>query len=225
MSLLVVHHDPAVGLDLLAEPLAARDLDLVEVDATAAALPDPGDHDGVLVLGGRMSVAGDLEPWMDAELDVLRAADDAEVPVLGICLGSQLLALAHGGEVRPRERAEAAIVAVHRTAIGREDDVTAGWPDGAPGVAFHSDEVTVLPDDGEQLLLGSDGPTMWRIRTSHGIQLHPEVGLSTLASWVDTSGVDLAHVDVDALLDTARTSEPFMRAAGVSLVLRWVDGL
>ncbi len=223
MSLLVVNHDVAAGLAEVAGPLAARDVELVEVDATEGNLPDPADHDGVLVLGGRMSVAGDLEPWATAELDFLRAADTAEVPVLGICLGSQLLALAHGGEVRPRERPEAGIVAVHRTAVGRDDEVAAGWPDGAPGLAFHSDEVTRLPDDGDQLLLGSDGPTMWRIRTSRGIQLHPEVGVASLQAWVDGGLVDLDHVDVDALLDTARRSEPFLRAAGTSLVLRWVD--
>lgn len=224
MSLLVIHHDELVGLEALAEPLAARDLDLVEVDATTTPLPDPADHDGVLVLGGRMSVAGDLQEWAEAELDFLRAADTAEVPVFGICLGSQLLALAHGGEVAPREVPEQAIVALHRTAIGQDDDVAAGWPDGAPAVAHHDDEVTLLPEDAEQLLVGSDGPTMWRLRTAHAVQVHPEAGITTLETWRDARGTE-PTADDEAFLDAARTSDPFLRAAGVSLVLRWVDGL
>lgn len=224
MSLLVVHHDELVGLEALAEPLAARELEVVEVDATTDDLPDPADHDGVLVLGGRMSVAGDLEAWAEEELDFLRAADRAEVPVFGICLGAQLLALAHGGRVAPREVSEAAIVALHRTAVGRDDDVAAGWPDGAPAVAHHHDEVTVLPEGAEQLLLGSDGPTMWRLRTAHAVQVHPEAGVAALEAWHDARDDEPTDAD-QALLATARASEPFIRAAGVSLVLRWVDGL
>lgn len=225
MGLLVVHHDEAVGLGRLAEPLAARDLELVDVDATTDDLGDPGEHDGILVLGGRMSVAGPLEEWGERELDFLRAADDAHVPVFGICLGSQLLALAHGGAVATREEPEAAIVAVHRTAPGRDHPVTAGWPDGAPAIAHHSDEVVRLPDEADQLLLGSDGPTLWHLRGSLGTQLHPEIDADVLERWMDAGLVDLSHVDTDALRERAREADPFLRAAGTSLVLRWVDGL
>lgn len=224
MSLLIVNHDEIAGLAHLAEPLAARDLDVVEVDATADDLPDPADHDGVLVLGGRMSVAGDLDDWVEPELAFLRAADAAEVPVFGICLGAQLLGLAHGGEVAPREVAEKAIVALHRTAIGREDDLTAGWPDGAPALAHHNDEIVVLPDEADQLLLGSDGATMWRLRTTYAIQTHPEAGVESLEAWVEAALSEPTEGD-DEFLATARASDAFMRAAGVSLVLRWVDNL
>lgn len=227
MSLLVVHHDEIAGLAHLAEPLAARERRIVEVDATTDELPDPSDHAGVLVLGGRQSVAGgrdDWADWVEPELSFLRAADAAEVPVFGICLGAQLLGVAHGGEVAPREQAEKAVVALHRTAIGRDDELVAGWPDGAPSLAHHDDEVVVLPDEADQLLLGSDGATMWRLRSSYAIQTHPEAGATSLEAWME------AHLseptpDDDALLETARTSDPFIRAAGVSLVLRWVDGL
>lgn len=224
MSLLVVHHDEIAGLAHLAESLAARDLDVVEVDATTDELPDPSAHDGVLVLGGRQSVAGELDDWVGPELAFLRAADAAEVPVFGICLGSQLLGLAHGGEVAPREEAEKAIVALHRTAPGRADDIVAGWPDGAPGLAHHNDEVVVLPDEAEQLLLGSDGATMWRLRNSYAIQTHPEAGVESLRLWMDAALSEPAPGD-DDLLEAAATSDAFMRAAGVSLVMRWVDNL
>lgn len=227
MSLLVVHHDEIAGLAHVAEPLAARDLELVEVDATTDHLPDPTDHVGVLVLGGRQSVAGgeeDWDDWVEPELAFLRSADEAEVPVFGICLGAQLLGLAHGGEVAPREHPEKAVVAIHRTEPGRDDEVTAGWPDGAPGLAHHNDEVVVLPDEAEQLLLGSDGATMWRLRQSYAIQTHPEAGASSLEAWMEEH-LSERGPDDEALLDTARASDMFLRAAGVSLVLRWVDGL
>lgn len=224
MSLLIVHHDGIAGLANLASSLDARDRVVVEVDATIDDLPDPDGHDGVLVLGGRMSVAGDLEDWAEAELEFLRQADTAEIPVFGICLGSQLLARAHGGRVATREVPEKAIIALHRTAIGRDDPVSAGWPDGAPALLHHNDEVVDLPEDAEQLLLGSDGPTMWRLRRSHAVQSHPEAGVDDLLAWLDAGLSAASPADAD-LVETARTAEPFLRAAGVSLVLRWVDQL
>lgn len=230
MALLIIHHDEIVGLARLAVPLAERSIDLVHVDAAGDELPDPAGHDGVIVLGGRMSVADDddLPGFVAAELAFLRDAEAAEVPVFGICLGAQLLALAHGGRVARRETPEAAFVPVHRTAIGRDDDVAAGWPDGAPGLAHHNDEVVRLPDDAEQLLLGSDGPTMWRIGHAHATQLHPEADAATLARWIDALGPEMleqAGVDADEFRAEARRLDPFTSAAGVPLVLRWVDHL
>lgn len=229
-SLLVVHHDPIVGLDRLEPSLVARDLVLTHVDATTDELPDPTAHDGVLILGGRDSVADpdDLPDFVAPELAFLRAAADAEVPVMGICLGAQLLALAHGGTVARRETPEVAMVAVHRTTPGAADPVTAGWPDGAPSLAHHNDEVTMLPDGAEQLLVGSDGPTMWRLGSSHATQLHPEAGLETLARWneeLDPHMHERAGVDLDEFMARATALDPQARAAGICLVLRWVDGL
>ena len=229
-SLLVIHHDPIVGLDRLEPSLAARDLDLVHVDATTDDLPDPTTHDGVLILGGRDSVADadDLPDFVDAELEFLRAAAASEVPVFGICLGAQLLALAHGGTVATRETPEVAMVAVHRTTPGTTDPVTAGWPDGAPSLAHHNDEVIMLPDQAEQLLVGTDGPTMWRLGSAHATQLHPEAGVETVARWNDELDPEMherAGVDLDEFMDSVTALDAQARAAGTSLVLRWVDGL
>ena len=230
MSLLVLHHDPLVGLDRLARSLSERDLPVVEHDATGGTFPDAGDHVGVLVLGSRASVADpdDLPDFVPAELDFLRAAEAAEVPVMGICFGAQLLAVANGGIVSPRETPEVGMVAVHRTTPGTVDPVTAGWPDGAASLAYHNDEVTLLPDGAQQLLVGSDGPTMWRLGHAYATQLHPEAGIDTLRTWVEVLDTDMparAGVDPEAFLARAAALDATARAAGTSLVLRWVDGL
>lgn len=230
MALLVLHHDPLVGLDRLERSLAERDLAVVDHDATTGALPDPADFAGVLVLGSRASVAApdDLPEFVPAELAFLQAAEAAEVPVMGICFGAQLLALANGGTVSARETPEVGMVAVHRTTPGTTDPVTAGWPDGAPSLAYHNDEVTVLPDGAEQLLVGSDGPTMWRLGHAHATQLHPEAGIDTLRTWVEVLDTEMptrAGVDPVAFLERAAALDATARAAGTSLVLRWVDGL
>lgn len=230
MALLIVHHDKAAGLGGLARSLEERSLEVTEVEATLIdSWPDPAMLSGVLILGGRMSVAGTDHPgWVTAELDFLRAAETAEVPVFGICLGAQLLALAHGGQVAVRETPEVAVVAVHRTAPGRDDAITAGWPDGAPGLMFHEDEVVRLPAEAEQLLLGSDGATMWRLGHARATQMHPEVDAATLTTWIEDFGSDTparAGVDADVFLAEAKRRDAFIKAAGISLVIRWIDQL
>lgn len=223
MSLLVLHHDPEVGLGALARSLEERDLELRHVDVAEDGAPDLDGVTGVLVLGGRRA-----DGFEDAELDLLRRAAEAEVPVLGIGAGADALALALGGEVAPRERPEAAFVPLHRTEPGTEDAIAAGWPDGARVLALHRHEVVRLPAEAEQLLVGSDGPSLWRLGTAWATPLHVEADAATVEGWLDGEDVRAlvadAGEDPDELLDEARRRDRFAVAAGVSLVLRWVDG-
>ena len=62
--------------------------------------PDPREYDAVLVLGARWSAYSDtVASWVKPETELLRSADEAGVPVFGICFGGQMLAQAHGGSV------------------------------------------------------------------------------------------------------------------------------
>src|SRR5829696_8446351 len=100
--LAVLHHLDPPDLGLAEAPLRAADLHLDERSPTAGEpLPRLDEVDGILSLGGGQS-AVDLaaEPALAAEAALLRDAVAAQVPVLGVCLGGQLLAAALGAEVR-----------------------------------------------------------------------------------------------------------------------------
>lgn len=71
---------------------------VVKIDAGEAVPGDPRAFSGMVLMGGPMSVNDDL-PWIPALLDLIRAAVDAGVPVIGHCLGGQLMAKALGGAV------------------------------------------------------------------------------------------------------------------------------
>ncbi len=71
---------------------------LIKVDRGEPVPSDPGDYSGLVFMGGPMSVNDDL-PWIAPALRLIRAAADANVPVLGHCLGGQLMARALGGRV------------------------------------------------------------------------------------------------------------------------------
>lgn len=187
---------------------------------------------GVLVLGGPMGVTDvDAFPWIDAERSLLASAVDRGVAVLGICLGAQLLATTLGGEVRRRTEPEVGLFRLDRTAEGRDDAVTAGWADGSVVLLSHQDEVSTLPPGAVPLLEGSDGVPAWRTADGlvHAVQFHPETGPDLLAGW--TTHPDLrpvftaAGVDPEAFVAEVRAAAPFLRAAGVSLVGRWLDGV
>lgn len=187
---------------------------------------------GVLVLGGPVGV-GDREElgWLDTEIRWLADVVDRDVPVFGICLGHQLLAAALGGEVRPRARPEIGFLPITRTEAGQEDEVFAGWPDRSVTLVIHDDEVVRLPDGAALMATGTDGITAFRAADgrSYGVQFHPETSAELLADWCAREGnrarFERAGVDPDGMADEGRRREPFLRAVGLALVGRWIDGV
>jgi GMP synthase-like glutamine amidotransferase len=144
-------------------------------------LPAPGGADHIVVLGAVSSV-NDPDPWIAAELDWLRAADQAGVPVLGICFGAQALCVAFGGRVEAMARRE-----IGWTMIDSADpDVI---PPG-PWLEFHNDRC--LPPPAAAILAGNDAAVQaFRIGPHLGVQFHPEVDGPLLKLWLD------AHTDSD----------------------------
>lgn len=231
-ELLVLQHGEAVGVGHLQRSLDER----AQRRPWRAARVDRGDAPavtddtrGILVLGG-FQAAYDPHPWLPAELDAIRDAVEAGIPVFGICLGAQLLAAALGGEVAQREVPEVGIIALTRTLGGQEDEVFAGWPDHARQVFLHEDQITELPDGAVVMLEGSDGAAAWRAPdgVSYGVQFHPEASAEMVAQWVasqDAGVVARAGVDGEAFVAQVREHEAFLRGAGAALVCRWIDAV
>ena len=96
----IFRHVPHENPGYLAEFLAARGLawNLIRIDAGDPVPSAPHDFSGLIFMGGPMSVNDDL-PWIASSLSLIRAAVAADIPVLGHCLGGQLMAKALGGMV------------------------------------------------------------------------------------------------------------------------------
>jgi GMP synthase-like glutamine amidotransferase len=145
--------------------------------------------DGVVCLGGEMGAADDAEhPWLPAVRAVLAAAVAQRVPVLAICLGAQVLALACGGSVRPMPQGpEAGVRLVAKRDAAAQDPLLADLPFTPDVVQFHSDEVSRLPA-GATLLAVSPHCTnqAFRVGTSAwGLQFHIETSPELLRAWMD----------------------------------------
>lgn len=232
-EVIVLEHTTTAGLSAFTEVLDARTTIApwrrIHVPDGA---PLPEDLDGiagVIVMGGAMSaVDPSAYAWMPAEVEFLRRAVADDVPVLGVCLGAQLLATALGGEVTARATPASGFLVLRHTDQVRGDAVLAGWPDGAPALFIHEDQVATLPPEATALLTGGDGVPAWRVGDAWAVQFHPEVTPDQLRSWVDdgalTTLFERSGVDVDALLDEADRRGRFTVPQGRALVGRFLDG-
>lgn len=232
-EVVVLEHTQIAGLSAFEEVLEARSgtVPWRRVDVPSGALL-PGNVaalGGLVVMGGTMSaVDPHAHPWMPAEVALLARAVDVGVPVLGICLGAQLLGTAMGGQVTRRAVPEVGYLPLHRTPEASTDELIAAWPDGAAALLLHEDEVSTLPPDAAVLLDGSDGTAAWRIGDAWAIQFHPEVTPEQLASWAhDGHLTDLlarTEADVEALLAEATRRGRFTVPQGRALIGRFLDG-
>ncbi|MFU8839771.1 MAG: glucosyl-3-phosphoglycerate synthase [Nitriliruptoraceae bacterium] len=229
-ELLVLTHTPLAGLSAWAPVLHAglggpwRAIDVPSGQPLPRSLEQVA---GLVLLGGTMSaVEPDRHPWMRAEQALLTAAVEAEIPVLGVCLGAQLLGRALGGTVRRRPTPEVAAIALSRTAAGRRDAVVGAWPDGLPALFVHEDEVATLPSGAVPLLRGSDGVSAWRLGSAVAVQFHPEVDAATLAAWIGDPTLRrlLAPADPAALLARWQAASPAVVGAGRGLLRRFLTG-
>ena len=194
-------HEPHEGLARFREPLERAGFRPVE----RLRAPDP-DADVraplLVVMGGPMGVYDAHRfPFLEAELDVLRARLAADRPSIGFCLGSQLLAAAAGSTVFRGPRGM--VVGVEPIArIGPpEDPLLEGLPETFDAVHWHGD--TFEPTPGHPLFRGQTYPAQgYRVGRSVGIQFHAELGPDGFGDWVESSREELRRSgrDPDALL-------------------------
>ena len=103
-------------------------------------VPNAREIDGLVVMGGPMGVyEQDRFPYLGAEMKLIRDCVRKKKPVLGICLGSQLLAAALGADVRRNHRKEIGWHPVHLTPAAAREPLFAGVPGSFMGLHWHGD--------------------------------------------------------------------------------------
>lgn len=232
---LVVQHEAGAGAGLVGERLRAAGLDLRTVHPWRGE-PLPGSLDGwggLLVLGGSANCEDDIAaPWLPRVRELIRAAvtgpgpDPTPIPVLGICLGGQLMARALGGRVVRRPQGpELGAVPLRRLPAADGDPVFGAVPRGALAAQWHWDEIGTLPPGAVPLLAGDDcpyqafrvGPHAW------GVQFHPEVLAGTVAEWADADDAHVreAGLDPEAPVTSVREAEPRLREVWGAVAEAW----
>jgi len=206
-ELLVVQHVEREGPGLLAQVATERDLAVRILRPFAGdALPDALRPDQILaVMGGPMGVAdlGDSAfPWLEPLVTLLRRALADERPVLGFCLGAQLLAHAAGGGVipltmgdPPLPHREVGFGAISFTRSLAEEPLLQGLPASLQVLHWHGDRI-VLPPVATLLASSLACPEqLFRVGSrAYGLQCHIEVTPAALERWIveDVSFVNAA---------------------------------
>jgi GMP synthase-like glutamine amidotransferase len=185
---LVVQHERGTGAGWVGEWLTEAGLVLEVAHPYAGDELDPmTTYDGAVVLGGAMAPDDDARcPWLPAVRARMAEAVEAGVPLLGICLGAQLLALACGGAVRRGVRGpELGVLDIEVHPAAADDPLFAGVASPSPVVQWHWEEISALPVHAT-LLAGSRAYANQVFRVGDrawGVQGHPEVTAQIAAEW------------------------------------------
>lgn len=204
MSILVLEHSSLAGVERLGRTLNAygHKLNILHLRDGDSVPIDLDDCDGIISMGGPQSAADDSVPFLADEMARMREAHECGLPIVGICLGCQMLARALGGKVeRNPSGIELGFTEVKLNPVGREDIIHTGIAWSAMMMQHHRDHVSQLPQ-GAKLLASSAKCKVqaWScgLRT-YGFQYHPEITPENVERWI-------AH-EPDALQEAGLTAE------------------
>ena len=229
MRVLVVQNYDNTGLGQVGAALAeaGADLDLRRPYQGDPLPQDAGEHDAMVVLGGGQNALADEEyPYFPALLELTRDFAEKDRSVLGICLGSQLLARAFGGDNHIGGATEFGWHKVSLTPAAKLDPVLAALPEQFPIFEWH-DDTFALPENAVRLA-GSpvaENQAFRLGRAVYGFQFHFEADTPMVRDWSTSFAATIAerHPDWNDRLDNELAGNgPEADAAGPAIARAWV---
>jgi GMP synthase (glutamine-hydrolysing) len=229
MRVLAIVHQRDAGPGVFAEATAEAGATLDEWTLAERPLPpaDPFGYDAVLILGGAMNVdEGERHGWIAEEEALLRELLAREVPLLGLCLGGQLLAAAAGAEPQRASRPEIGWHRVDVTPEGEADPLLGPLAPGFEAFQWHSYEFP-LPAGAVPLARSMACLQATRLgERAWALQFHPEVSRADALHWVEDyrSDPDAVRIGIDPAVlgpETEAKIDTFNQL-GRDLCRRWL---
>lgn len=182
MRVVVLQHESIEGPGVWAETLLEHGASVECVLVPARGVPESAEGaDLVISMGGSMSV-NDRLPWIAAEIALLAKRIRSGAPILGVCLGSQLIAKAAGGTVEPGDAFEIGVHTVELTSEGIADPVTAALPPRFAVLQWHGEISRDVP--GAVTLARSASVPMqaFLVARAYGLLFHLEATLHSIVA-------------------------------------------
>jgi GMP synthase-like glutamine amidotransferase len=232
MRILAIVQQPDAGPGVFAEAIreAGGEMDEWAPEAQRESPANPLDYDAVLVLGGAMNVdEEERHGWIAEEKALLRELLAREVPLLGLCLGGQLVAEAAGVQPRRASRPEIGWHQVEVTPEGADDPLLGPLAPAFEAFQWHSYEFPLPPGAvplarSEVCLQGARvGERAW------ALQFHPEVSRADALHWVEDyeSDPDAVRIGIDPAVLGPETEAKIgaFNELGRDLCRRWLKAI
>jgi GMP synthase-like glutamine amidotransferase len=228
----IFRHAPTEGPGYLAEFLDACGIpwQLIALDAGAAVPLTPSDYAGLVFMGGPMGVNDDLL-WIPPVLALIRQAYTQDIPLLGHCLGGQLISKALGGVVSRNPVKEIGWGEVTVT----DSDIARSWlGEERSFVAFHwHGETFTLPRGAVHLMASAHCANQaYAIGKHLALQCHVEMTADMIVSWCEVGADEVrasasspAVQSLDEMQRLAQANLPQLHRVAGQLYSRWIRGL
>lgn len=189
--ILIIKHIGIEGPGMVREFLRNTSWDVKEINLNREALPeDISNLEAVITLGGPMNVYETAKyPFLEKEDYFLKKAIALDMPILGICLGSQLIAKAKGAKVSKAAIREIGWFKIGLTIEGKKDPLFSGFGDELEVFQWHEDKFD-LPKDAILLAGTTIQPQAFKLKGKdvYGLQFHFEVDAEMIESWIKSYG-------------------------------------
>jgi GMP synthase-like glutamine amidotransferase len=199
VKILAILHQPDAGPGVFAEAIAAAGyrLELWEPVGGEPAPDDLRPYAGVVTLGGAVHPDQDAaHPWLGVEKRLLARVLEQEIPLLGVCLGAELVAEAAGGASHRARTPEIGWYPVQATGEASSDPLIGPLPQRFDALEWHSYECS-LPPGSVPLSRSESCLQAFRVgELAWGIQFHAEVTLEIFESWLNTYDEDPDAVEL-----------------------------
>lgn len=232
MKVLISRHVASEGPGYLADYLTRQgiEFDIVKIDAGQPYPKSIADYAGFVFMGGPMSVNDDL-PWIPLALELIRNAVDAGVPVLGHCLGGQLISKALGGEVTRNRVKEIGWLPVNVVESPGARDWLREFP--AEFEVFHwHGETFSIPPGATRILSSRDCANQaFVIGNTLALQCHIEMTADMVRAWARGGREEITqHRGATVQDEAAMTSDLDARIGSLHRIAdpiydRWLRGL
>jgi GMP synthase (glutamine-hydrolysing) len=228
-EVLVFQHDPFEDLGFFAEVLEKQGVEYQVLRLFHGEMPteDWQRVKALIVLGGPMNVdAEDDYPFLRWEKRIIRAAIDEAVPILGVCLGAQLIASTIGAAVFHGPVKEIGWCPISITPHGQVDSLLGYLPENATVFQWHGDGFE-LPSDAIRLASSIHFKNQaFRVGKSiYGLQFHLEVTPSMIERWIEQRSKDLAlapYILPDKILADTQKYGPTLKYYGERFLSEFV---
>lgn len=229
MRVLAIVHQRDAGPGVFAEAIEAAggEIDNWLLPERPEPPADPFGYDAVLVLGGAMNVDQEEDNrWLAGEKALLAELLERQRPLLGLCLGSQLVAEAAGARPRRAARPEIGWHRVELTPAGAGDPLLGPLAPGAEVFQWHGYEFP-LPPEADALARSEVCLQAARVgESAWAIQFHPEVSAADAGAWIEDyrSDPDAVKIGIDPVALGAETERKIgaFNELGRGICARWL---